>query len=57
VHVCSEQLVSGLFGQLKFVLILIVLILFWFLADQIFGDEEMHSTIRSHCMDYIVSDL
>ncbi len=56
-HVCSEQLVSGLFGQLKFVLILIVLILFWFLADQIFGDEEMHSTIRSHCMDYIVSDL
>lgn len=29
--------------------------LFRAVADQIFGDEEMHSTIRSHCMDYIVS--
>lgn len=28
--------------------------LFRAVADQIYGDEEMHSTIRIHCMDYIV---
>lgn len=28
--------------------------LFRAVADQIYGDEEMHSTIRVHCMDYIV---
>lgn len=25
------------------------------LADQVFGDEEMHATVRQNCMDYIVS--
>jgi OTU domain-containing protein 5 len=29
--------------------------LFRAVADQIYGDQEMHSTIRKHCMDYIVS--
>lgn len=29
--------------------------LFRAVSDQIYGDEDMHSTIRSHCMDYIVS--
>ena len=24
------------------------------LADQVFGDEEMHGAVRQHCMDYIV---
>jgi OTU domain-containing protein 5 len=24
-------------------------------ADQVFGDEEMHATVRQNCMDYIVS--
>ncbi len=24
------------------------------LADQVFGDEEMHLTVRQNCMDYIV---
>lgn len=28
--------------------------LFRAVADQIFGDEEMHSTVRCQCMDYIV---
>jgi hypothetical protein len=27
--------------------------LFRAVADQIYGDEEMHLTIRTHCMDYI----
>jgi hypothetical protein len=27
------------------------------LADQIYGDEEMHSTARNHCMDHIVRAL
>ena len=27
------------------------------LADQVFGDEEMHATVRENCMDYIVSDF
>jgi hypothetical protein len=33
-------------------------IYYWFnllLADQVFGDEEMHATVRQNCMDYIVS--
>ncbi len=25
------------------------------LADQVFGDQEMHATVRQNCMDYIVS--
>lgn len=28
---------------------------FFFSADQVFGDEEMHATVRQNCMDYIVS--
>ena len=31
--------------------------LFRAVADQVYGDEEMHSTIRCHCMDYIVRAL
>jgi len=27
--------------------------LFRAVADQIYGDEEMHSSVRGHCMDYI----
>ena len=29
--------------------------LFRAVADQIYGDEEMHTSVRRHCMDYIVS--
>ena len=29
--------------------------LFRAVADQIFGDEEMHLTVRKYCMEYIVS--
>lgn len=29
--------------------------LFRAVADQIYGDEEMHSQVRNSCMDYIVS--
>ena len=29
--------------------------LFRAVADQIFGDQEMHGVVRNHCMDYIVS--
>ena len=29
--------------------------LFRAVADQIYGDEEMHCSVRRHCMDYIVS--
>ena len=29
--------------------------LFRAVGDQIYGDEEMHSSVRRHCMDYIVS--
>lgn len=25
------------------------------LADQVYGDQEMHSVVRKHCMDYMVS--
>lgn len=31
--------------------------LFRAVADQVYGDQEMHSTVRRHCMDYIVSCL
>ncbi len=24
-------------------------------ADQVYGDQEMHSVVRNHCMDYMVS--
>ncbi|CAF5039772.1 unnamed protein product [Rotaria magnacalcarata] len=27
-----------------------------FIADQVFGDEEMHATVRQNCMDYIVKN-
>ena len=26
-------------------------------ADQVYGDQEMHSVVRNHCMDYMVSSL
>lgn len=29
--------------------------LFRSVADQIYGDQEMHAAVRSHCMNYIVS--
>lgn len=29
--------------------------LFRAVADQIYGDQEMHSSVRNYCMDYIVS--
>ncbi len=29
--------------------------LFRAVSDQIYGDQEMHSMVRKHCMDYIVS--
>ena len=29
--------------------------LFRSVADQVYGDQEMHAVVRSHCMDYIVS--
>ena len=54
VHVYSEQCVSDRTTietdphQVLF---------FRFTADQVFGDEEMHTTVRQNCMDYIVSDL
>ena len=31
--------------------------LFRAVADQIFGDQEMHGVVRNHCMDYIVSQF
>lgn len=29
--------------------------LFRSIADQVYGDQEMHAVVRNHCMDYIVS--
>ena len=29
--------------------------LFRAVADQIYGDQEMHATVRNRCMDYLVS--
>lgn len=29
--------------------------LFRAVADQVYGDQEMHAVVRKHCMDYIVS--
>ena len=29
--------------------------LFRAVADQLYGDEEMHHCVRAQCMDYIVS--
>lgn len=29
--------------------------LFRAIADQVYGDQEMHSVVRTHCMDYIVN--
>lgn len=26
-------------------------------ADQVYGDQEMHSTVRNLCMDYMVSGM
>ena len=31
--------------------------LFRAVADQVYGDQEMHAVVRSHCMDYIVSKI
>lgn len=28
--------------------------LFRAIADQVYGDQELHFTVRSQCMDYIV---
>ncbi|XP_021924157.1 OTU domain-containing protein 5 [Zootermopsis nevadensis] len=30
--------------------------LFRAVADQVYGDQEMHATVRSHCMDYIAAN-
>ena len=29
--------------------------LFRAVADQVYGDQDMHMIVRKHCMDYIVS--
>ena len=29
--------------------------LFRAVSDQVYGDQDMHSVVRKHCMDYIVS--
>lgn len=29
--------------------------LFRAVADQVYGDQEMHGVVRKHCMDYIVN--
>lgn len=29
--------------------------LFRSIADQVYGDQELHFTVRTYCMDYIVS--
>lgn len=29
--------------------------LFRAIADQVYGDQDMHSSVRKNCMDYIVS--
>jgi hypothetical protein len=29
----------------------------FFSADQVYGDEEMHGTVRKLCMDYMVGFL
>ena len=26
-------------------------------ADQVYGDQEMHGTVRKHCIDYMVGSL
>ena len=26
----------------------------FFLADQVYGDQDMHHVVRQHCMDYMV---
>lgn len=31
--------------------------LFRAVADQVYGDQDMHAVVRKHCMDYIVSKL
>ena len=31
--------------------------LFRAVADQVYGDQEMHGVVRQHCMDYIVSQI
>lgn len=31
--------------------------LFRAVADQVYGDQEMHAVVRKHCMDYIVSTV
>jgi len=49
VLVYFELYVSKEKSRIKFILF------FCFKADQVFGDEEMHSTVRQNCMDYIVS--
>lgn len=28
--------------------------LYFVSADQVYGDQEMHSEVRRHCMDYMV---
>lgn len=28
--------------------------LFRAVSDQVYGDQEMHTVVRKHCMDYIV---
>ena len=31
--------------------------MFVILADQVYGDQEMHSIVRKHCMDYMVREI
>lgn len=31
--------------------------LFRSVADQVYGDQEMHAVVRNHCMDYIVKNF
>ncbi|KAG8129814.1 hypothetical protein E2320_016438 [Naja naja] len=43
-------------GNPKCGVALTLLSCFLFLADQVYGDQDMHEVVRKHCMDYLVSE-
>lgn len=45
----------GLSWEAKCDVALTLLSCFLFIADQVYGDQDMHEVVRKHCMDYLVS--
>lgn len=45
------------FKKIVILLSTFIILSFFFKADQVYGDQDMHDVVRKQCMDYLVSQF